>query len=175
MDLTRLTWHSLFRGDESQSLNATELSPRNVICRLSISILYIFLYITKAKFFLVGNFFMNRFPSLSAFNWASRPHQPAIYSLFWVKNLEVAWKSIFFLFTLGSFDTLLYVTWMDKKHVIRNVICMRKMTGIWLFFRESTRTSLKGGFFQKVRCVFYIAKINIPNHYPELEIWISRP
>jgi hypothetical protein len=114
-------------------LNAIELSPRNVICRLSISILYIFLYITKAKFFLVSNFFMNRFPSLSAFNWASRPHQPAIYSLFWVKNLEVAWKSIFFLFTLGSFDTLLYVTWMDKKHVIRNVICMRKMTGIWLF------------------------------------------
>ena len=71
-------------------LNAIELSPRNVICRLSISILYIFLYITKAKFFLVSNFFMNRFPSLSAFNWASRPHQPAIYSLFWVKNLEVA-------------------------------------------------------------------------------------
>ena len=82
-------------------LNAIELSPRNVICRLSISILYIFLYITKAKFFLVSNFFMNRFPSLSAFNWASRPHQPAIYSLFWVKNLEVAWKSIFFSFHTG--------------------------------------------------------------------------
>ena len=25
-------------------------------------------------------------------------------------------------------------------------------------------------FFQKVRCVFHIAEINIPNHYPELEI-----
>ena len=34
MDLARLTWHSLFRGDESQSLeNAIELSPKNVICR----------------------------------------------------------------------------------------------------------------------------------------------
>ena len=33
----------------------------------------------------------------------------------------------------------------------------------------------KGGFFQKVQCVFYIAKINIPNHYPELEIWICAP
>ena len=28
-------------------------------------------------------------------------------------------------------------------------------------------------FFQKVRCGFQISKINIPNHYPELEIWIS--
>ena len=30
--------------------------------------------------------------------------------------------------------------------------------------------TLKGGFFQKVRCVFQISKMNIPNHYPELEI-----
>ena len=28
-------------------------------------------------------------------------------------------------------------------------------------------------FFQKVRCVFQITKINTPNHYPELEIWIT--
>ena len=28
-------------------------------------------------------------------------------------------------------------------------------------------------FFQKVGCVFRIAKINILNDYPELEIWIS--
>ena len=31
----------------------------------------------------------------------------------------------------------------------------------------------KGGFFQKVRCVFQISKFpkkNIPNHYPGLEI-----
>ena len=32
---------------------------------------------------------------------------------------------------------------------------------------------LKVAFCQKVRCIFHIAKINIPNHYPELEIWIS--
>jgi hypothetical protein len=25
-------------------------------------------------------------------------------------------------------------------------------------------------FFQKARCVFHIAKINIPNHYPDVEI-----
>ena len=30
----------------------------------------------------------------------------------------------------------------------------------------------KGGFFQKVRCFFQISKTNIPNHYPELKIWI---
>ena len=31
-------------------------------------------------------------------------------------------------------------------------------------------TRLKVFFFQEVRCVFHIAKINIPIHYPELEI-----
>ena len=34
---------------------------------------------------------------------------------------------------------------------------------------------LKVASFQKVWCVFQISKINITNHYPELEIWISRP
>ena len=29
---------------------------------------------------------------------------------------------------------------------------------------------LKVAFFQRVRCVFHIAKIDIPNHYPVLEI-----
>ena len=29
---------------------------------------------------------------------------------------------------------------------------------------------LKVAFFQKVQCVFHIAKKHIPNHYPELEI-----
>ena len=33
---------------------------------------------------------------------------------------------------------------------------------------------LKVAFFQKLRCVFHIAKINIPNHL-KLKIWISRP
>ena len=33
---------------------------------------------------------------------------------------------------------------------------------------------VKVAFFQKVRCIFHIAKINIPNHYPELEIRIPK-
>ena len=33
--------------------------------------------------------------------------------------------------------------------------------------------SIKGGFFQKVQCIFKISIINIPNHYLELKIWIS--
>ena len=38
-----------------------------------------------------------------------------------------------------------------------------------------TFSKVKGGFFfQKLRCVFHIAKINIPNHL-KLKIWISRP
>ena len=32
---------------------------------------------------------------------------------------------------------------------------------------------LKVTFFQKVQCVFQISKIDIPNRYPELDIWIS--
>ena len=35
---------------------------------------------------------------------------------------------------------------------------------------ESVEEDVKGGFFQKVQCVFQIAKLNIPNHYPELDI-----
>ena len=33
-----------------------------------------------------------------------------------------------------------------------------------------TSSISKGGFFQKVHCVFQISKKNILNHYPELEI-----
>ena len=35
---------------------------------------------------------------------------------------------------------------------------------------KSGRNMVKGGFFQKVRCVFQLSKKNSPSHYPELEI-----
>ena len=38
---------------------------------------------------------------------------------------------------------------------------------------ESVEEDVKGGFFQKVQCVFQISKSpkrNIPKNYPELEI-----
>ena len=37
-------------------------------------------------------------------------------------------------------------------------------------FKHCTYLNLKVASFQKVRCVCQISKINIPNHYPELEI-----
>jgi hypothetical protein len=38
---------------------------------------------------------------------------------------------------------------------------------------HSKTSLLKVAFIQKVGFVFQISKTNIPNHYPELEIWIS--
>ena len=49
----------------------------------------------------------------------------------------------------------------------------------FLFFSTSTiqKITHKGGFFQRVQFVFQISKLqkNIPNHYPELGTWNSRP
>ena len=50
----------------------------------------------------------------------------------------------------------------------------------FMFFKKATEideiftfelTLCKGGFFQKVWCVFLISKINIPNYYPQSWTW----
>ena len=63
-----------------------------------------------------------------------------------------------------------------KQKVPRNSLWEPLLWLLRVFVKVETRDFrylLKVAFFQKVQCVFHIAKINIPNHYPELEIWIS--
>ena len=86
-------------------------------------------------------------------------------------------KSLYLHWVLGSCR----VSKNDRNICLMLISCILKCVkesawvkeSVWAKCLQFYSSGCKDGFIQKVWCVFQIYITNNPNHYPELEIWIS--